>query len=283
VKIAAGGVRILSLRRGAKKSPAPVKTTVRKRAISNDIGIGVTGGVLPRISFARADITLTPQIELIDDPSDTWSHDINRYNGPVVARARWHTPQILDSGPLMASLFLRSEVSRSRLTAEYRVYAGKPWIELRLGVNWQETHKVLKLTFRAKAFGERRIDGILGGSLVRESTGAELPVQNWTLLTFEGGAKLGIVCPDVFALDATRKEVRLTLLRSAMLANHDPHPATYPRGTVADQGMHEFRFRIWAGDQVTPAALEKESVQIQAPPLFADATKGMPCRWSEMK
>lgn len=86
------------------------------------------------------------------------------------------------------------------------------------------------------------------------------------------------MCPDVYAADATPRRVRLTLLRSAMMAQNDPPRPAAPRFTVSDQGPHAFRFRFFRGQTVTTARLERESLMLHRPPLFADVTRGMPPR-----
>ena len=86
---------------------------------------------------------------------------------------------------------------------------------------------------------------------------------------------MGIVCPDVFAGDADDDRIRLTLLRSALLAQHEPFPAEGPRAVVSDQGTHEFRFEFWAAGEGSADLLEARSIQVQRPLLFADLTRGM--------
>jgi hypothetical protein len=92
------------------------------------------------------------------------------------------------------------------------------------------------------------------------------------------GGKLGaVVCPDVFSISATPAAVRLTLLRSPLMAHHDPDPGTHPRRVFSDQGTHAFVFRFYA---VTPArsVLESAAAGLQQPPCVGDVTRGMPLR-----
>jgi len=210
-------------------------------------------------------------LDLVSDPSDTWSHGLDRYAEEPVARAVWDAPQPADSGPLMASVLQAGRLGASDLLAEWRVYRDEPCTELRLRVMWLARHAVLKLTLPLPAPVADRLDGIPGGSLRRANDGCERPLRDWTWL----GPDLAVVCPDVFALDATRARVRLTLLRSPLMAHHDPHPAAAPRATVADQGGHEFRFRFWYGAAATPEQLETTALGWQRPLVLADLTRGM--------
>ena len=90
----------------------------------------------------------------------------------------------------------------------------------------------------------------------------------------------GVVCPDVFACDATPERLRLTLLRSPLMAHHDPSPPSFARPVVADQGEHLFRFRFHLAPRPC-AELQAEARQWQRMPLVAETTRGMPCRMIE--
>jgi hypothetical protein len=92
---------------------------------------------------------------------------------------------------------------------------------------------------------------------------------------------LGVLCPDVFAADATPQRARLTLLRSALMAHHDPHTGPAPRGLFSDARQHDFRFRFFAGADEN--ALESIARAFHQAPLFADLTRGMKTYISEFK
>jgi hypothetical protein len=108
--------------------------------------------------------------------------------------------------------------------------------------------------------------------LERPNDGRELPLRDWTK-----NGESAIVCPDVFALDATPERTRLTLLRSPLVAHHDPHEGRSPRARVADQGAHEFTFRFFAGE-ISTRVLDIHAQNVQSPPLLADLTRGMEAR-----
>lgn len=262
----AGGEPTLAL--GAQIKARPGRIASRGAAVN----LAAQGS----LAFEDARLPL-PRLHLLPDRTDTWSHGIDRYaEGPVVT-ARWKPPVLVDSGPLMASLLQHGVVGRSTLTAEYRVYADAPFVELRLRVHWAEKHKVLKLVWPVHGIA-RRWDGVMGGGLERACDGQERPVRDRTLLGARNGACFGVVCPDVFALDCTGKRLRLTLLRGALLAHHDPHPGNAPRFTVSDQGEHDFRFQFHCGKSLTGLWLDRQAFMYQRPLVFADLTRGMPPR-----
>jgi len=204
---------------------------------------------------------------LIPDGTDTWSHGIDRY-GEGGESPTWAQAQLIDRGPLMASLRQEGVLGRSTLCAEWRVFAQERAVELLLDVHWRERDQVLKLVLPLAA-GASRTDGVPGAGLERTNDGVERPLCEWTRL-----AGLGVVCPDVFALDATAVRARLTLLRSPLMSHHDPHPGAPTRAVYSDQGVHRFRFRFHFGG-ATAASLAAQAEAWQRPVLVADLTRGM--------
>jgi alpha-mannosidase len=257
-------------------APSPVSgATADGDSLANEQGTSLHLGQAKEMRFAGRSLPL-PEVHLLDDPSDTWSHDIDRYaEGPAVLPT-WEAASIVGSGPLMASLVQPGRIGQSHLVAEYRVYAGKPIVELRLRVHWMVQRKVLKLVVPLPSAGVKRFDGIPGSDIERPMNGAERPLRDRSLVELADGDRLGIVCPDVFALDATAARVRLTLLRSPEMANHVPHQGFGTLGRHSDQGIHEFRFRFLCSPDVSGNDLDAQAMAMQRPLLIADLTRGMP-------
>lgn len=271
------GPRKIRVLRIATDSPASALCTSRARAASGAIENDASAGADPareRMTLGGRTLPL-PALELIADPTDTWTHETDRYDGPLVATADWGEPTHPDTGPLAASLCREGRIGESRLQAEYRVYAGEPFVEWRLRVDWRERHRVLKLTWEWPARLNGRDDGIAGGILRREADARERPLREFTLLHLADGMRLGVVAPEVYALDASATRLRLTLLRSPLMAHHAPHDGRHPRGVYADQGPHEFRFRFFCAEGLTVPLLEAHAAMMKRPPLAADVTRGM--------
>jgi len=216
-----------------------------------------------------------PRLDLVVDETNPWSSpSTESYSEEAVATAIWDAPQMVDTGPLMVSAISNGHISESRLSAEWRLYAGQPYLDLRLRVHWLEKFKVLKMVLPWVA-EETRVDGISGGCFMRSNNGKELPLRDWTLLPGRSN-KLGIVCPDIYALDADRDHVRLTLLRSSIMTWRQHRcKDDVPRAVISDQGFHDFRFRFYVGADVSAETLDIAAIAIQRPPLLADITVGM--------
>jgi len=259
--------------RGAPPPASRVTAAPDRIATDENVAVGLAGA--GELRFGDAVFPL-PRLQLIDDPTDTWTHEVSRYDGAVVAEPAWETVRNLDTGPLMASIQLLGSISRSELMAEYRVWADEPFVEYHLRVYWNERHRLLKLTLPMPAPLGERVDGIPGGTLSRPPDGLERPVCDHTLLPLADGRTLGVVLPDVYALDALPEAVRLTLLRSPKMAHHWPYAGRGARAMYADQGVHEFRFRFYGGPAATSERLAEAAAMLHRPLVAADLTRGMP-------
>ena len=273
VQIPPGELRVLRL----KWTPETVEARVDvsdAAVLTNDVGItcDLAAGTMESLHALPFSI---PTLELIADESDTWSHGTVRYEGDVQA-AKWSAVKIVDRGPLMASAVQTGEIGQSTLSAEWRVYAGESGVDLTLCIDWNEHHKILKLVlpFPATVPVDSHTDGIPGGSLQRPSNGHEVPVRDY--LHFPA-AKMAILCPDVLAGDVTPKQVRLSLLRSALLAHHVPYDTKQlpMPGVYSDRGEHTFRFRFLLSDKITVEKLEEQAAMYHRPPILAELTRGM--------
>ena len=271
---------------GPTKPDAPAVAGAETLSVSDRVSVSLSS-----LAFASGLTLATPALMLYDDPSDTWSHELDRYAEEPVASARWENRALVDRGPLMVSWIRRGTIGSSRVEAEWRVYSGSGVVELRLSVHWQERHKLLKLVQPLPASlssgslssaPPRRIDGIPGGWLTRPLDGRELPLQGGVIIEGKSASEtFGIVAPDVYALDATAERLRFTLLRSSLMAHHAPYAGPAPRPVFSDQGEHSFVFRYLAGPSVSPASMDAQATQLQRPLLIADLTRGMPHRLYE--
>ena len=253
--------------------PAPITSQVRiaEHSIANDANAEVTlSAWRPVLKHGGTEVA-SVALHLLDDISDTWSHDLDRYVQEPFTEAVWSAPRVQDRGPFRASILQDGSIGNSRLEAEWRVYAGETWADLILDVFWAERFKVLKLVLPGGGAPER-IDGTPGMPLARTNDGKERPLQDYTRL-----GSLGVVCPDVYALDATPE----TLLRSPYMAHHKPQ-GYFPGAVVADQGPHRFRFRLFLKTP-TVETLATHAMALLRPPLVAELTRGMKARWTEYR
>ncbi len=256
----------LAVRLVREPAETPSRITVTPGVIASDAAaVAPAAGTM---SFGDRVLPL-PRLHLLDDETDNWSHGVDRFpEGPAESPA-WNAPTLIDSGPLMGALLQTGRIGDSALRAEWRVYAGQPFVELRLRVHWRATQRLLKLVWELPDQGATREDGIPGGHLARPNNGREVPLRDWTRL-----AAAAVLSPDVYAADATPHRLRLTLLRGPLLTWHIPFTPAPERATPSDQGVHDFLIRFY-GIAATLEYLDTQAAMLHRPLLVADWTKGM--------
>ncbi len=227
-----------------------------------------------RMRLENWDLAL-PRLDVLQDLTDTWSHGVDRYPDVPLTTVGWSQPSLVECGPVMAGLVQTAFFGQSWAMAQWRVYKGERYVDLRLRVHWADQHKVLKLVLPLDSVTGRR-DGVLGAAIPRALDGAERPLRDWTMLWRQDDRSLAVVSPDVFAMDATPHRARFTLLRSPRMAHHDPCRRSDPRDRYADQGEHEFRFRFYGRRELRIDYLDEQALMLQRPLVMADLTRGMP-------
>lgn len=192
------------------------------------------------------------QLLVIDDPTDTWGHGITSLRR-VVGTFGSPKVQLVESGPLRATLRISYRYGDSTAHQEISLYRQIPAIHGRLQVDWHERHKALKLAFPFKLAETTATYSVPYGHAVRPADGEEEPLQQWFDVTGSVRDRRGAPHPYGVALlndakyagDVLGAELRLTILRSPVFAHHDPSKLTeglhYP---YQDQGAHAFRWQL---------------------------------------
>ncbi|MBL8993994.1 MAG: hypothetical protein JNM63_11685, partial [Spirochaetia bacterium] len=275
-EIKANNFRVYTIKTEGRRNPVAAGTRVEKKNLVADQGLRIDFG--KECLFSQGTKIPLPVLNLFEDTSDTWSHGVARYEGKSFGKAKWEKNILFaDQGPLFVSAIREGKIGSSELRAEWRLYGGLPFAELQLRIHWCEEKTILKMLIPSMADkGVPRFDGTMGGHTPRAHAGRELPMQNWTLVKRTDGHSLGIVSPDVFALDGNEKELRLTLLRSPVMAHHDPHKGLHPRSRISDRGEHFFKFRFYLGKGISIERLERAALEMERPPVMVNATLGMP-------
>lgn len=231
-----------------------------------------------RLSARAHGTTLSlPRLILREDRTDTWAHGIDRYSGRILDETRWSQLTRLESGVLAEIWQGRGTAGNSPMEAELRFYAHADFYDLRMTVEWREEHRVLQMIFPRPNPIISFLSGIPGTVLERAADGVERPVRDFVALRGHGDENFAVVCPTVFSASVDSRQISLTLLRSCLMAHHEPHDGQLPRRQFCDRGAHEFRLRVYPVGSVV-ANLEDAAEAILQPPQVSDLTVGMPLR-----
>ncbi|MDG4861718.1 glycoside hydrolase family 38 C-terminal domain-containing protein [Streptomyces sp. T-3] len=190
---------------------------------------------------------------------DAWDID-KHYRRKHTDLTAAESVELIESGPLRATVRVVRAFGKSRIVQEIRLATGGRRVDVVTDVDWQESEKVLKAAFPLDVQAERSAAEIQFGH-VHRSTHAntgwdaarfEICAHRW-LRVAEEGYGVAVLNDSTYGHDVTRTPhsdglgttVRLTLLR----APHSPDPET-------DLGTHRFTYALLPGASTGDAVAE---------------------------
>ena len=188
---------------------------------------------------------------VIDDPSDTWGHGVERFD-KIIAEMRVKSVRLIESGPVRAVYRVVSSYGRCTLQQDYILNADADWLDIALRIDWHATQKMLKWALPTPLAGKPVTCETAYGTMTWPPDGEEHPAQRWVDLAGTIGGKpygLGIANDGKYGFDVTQTpagaELRISLLRSCAPAHHDPEKLKKARPYPwLDQGEQIVRLRI---------------------------------------
>lgn len=204
---------------------------------------------------------------VLDDPSDTWSHWVFRYDQEIGTFSNAKL-KVLENGPVRATLQVTSTFGSSSLVQQFSLYADQPYLESRVTVDWHEQLKVLKLRFPVAVNRPKAVYEVPFGVIERPADGDEEPGLHWVDVSGDradanghvvGGAfdagdnrpredctlGLTLVNDAKYSYDVTGSHLHLTVLRSPVYAHHDPKVLEEDEAyRYTDQGVQTFTYRL---------------------------------------
>ncbi len=262
-------VQVVSTLQTPQRSPAS-QTSIESSAWRLEIDKD-TGGIahLVEKSTERDIFAGTAHLPLlIEDMSDTWSHRLDRYSvtGPSAICERI---EIVEQGPLRASVRTRAHIGSSRIVSTYSLYDDPELpLEIRVQIDWHEKNKLLRLRYPVAFSMPTFRYEVPAGSLERPADGREWPGQRWVLLRDQDGYGLALANDAKYSYAALDKALYITALRSPAYAHHDPY-VLQPENEYlyTDQGEQEFTLRLRAGGNVNIMAAHHLADELLRPPV----------------
>jgi len=149
--------------------------------------------------------------------------------------------KLVENGPLRAVVRVKKHFQNSTFVQDITMYAGVPRVDVKMSVDWQEKHILLKVAFPVSVHTDKATFEIPYGSIERPTTRNtpaeqakfEVPGLRWADLS---DAKHGfsLLNDSKYGYDAKGNVLRLSLLRSPEWP--DAH---------ADEGHHEFTYSLY--------------------------------------
>lgn len=187
---------------------------------------------------------------VIEDKSDTWSHNVRRYDKEIgVFKAK--SIKRIEQGPVKSTIRVVSEYGASKIVQDFIMYNELDQIDVKVTVHWNEKFKVLKLKFPTNIIFRKGTFEIPYGHAERELDGEEYPMQSWLDISgsVPGNADIlgiSILNDGKYSYDVLNREIGLTVLRSPIYAHHDPLvPDPEGEYSFIDQGIQVFNYSIF--------------------------------------
>jgi len=216
---------------------------------------------------------------VLDDPSDTWSHDVKAFREEI-GRFSEAKIAIEEEGQVRAALRIETRWGRSTMVQRLYLYRELDIIECRMAINWQEERKMLKASFPLNLEEPRATYDIAYGHIERPCNGEEEPGQQWLDVSGYARTTAGKRIPYGVALlndckygfDVLGSEMRMSLLRSPAYAHHDPAKLNPDRRYVyIDQGWQVVTYRLvphrGSGQE---AAIPRRAWELNVSPLWVN-------------
>lgn len=215
---------------------------------------------------------------VLDDPSDTWGHNVFRFDR-VVGTFAARSVKLVEHGPVKSVIRVESEWGASLLVQEFCMYRELDRIDVRVQVDWREGFKALKLRFPLNLVHMRVVNEIPYGQIERFANGEEQPGQSW--VDVSGTARdsglpygLSLLNDGKYSFDVNIRDIGLTVLRSPIYAHHMPvEPEPGRRYAFTDQGLQTFNYTLLPHTGGWEAAgTVRRAAELNAPPVVLPAT-----------
>jgi alpha-mannosidase len=202
---------------------------------------------------------------VVDDPTDTWSHGVDRF--PVTGSPlRCTSVALVEEGPVRQVIEVRTTHDESRLLTTIIVpdNADLP-IELRVTLDWRETNRLLRLAYPLGA--ERFEYEIAAGWIARPNDGREYPGHRW-VRAVRSDLSVAIVNDSKYSYAALGGTLFMTAVRSPVFAHHDPMTL---RSDVPyrhmDQGEQRFTIQVHAARDLSRRDAWRMADALTRPPV----------------
>ncbi len=179
--------------------------------------------------------------------------------------------RVTASGPLFAELSLTRRLNESTMTQRIRLHRGSRRVECHTVIDWQETHKMLKVAFPVTVHASEALHEIQYGHIKRpnhrsmpyDADRFEVSNFKWTALVEEGRG-CAVLNDCKYGVDVLGDTISLTLLRSPLAPD-----------MFADKGRQEFTyaFTAWNGP-LACSPLVREGYELNVAPLLAAGSAG---------
>jgi alpha-mannosidase len=201
---------------------------------------------------------------------DAWDVD-SMYELTPVALDEPAEIEVVASGPLVARLRVTRRIHDSTLTQKIALRRASRRIDFATVVDWQESHKLLKVAFPATVHANEAVHEIQFGHIRRpnhksrpfDADRFEVSNHKWTALVEEGRG-CAVLNDCKYGVNVVGNSINLTLLRAPLAPD-----------ATADKGRQEFTYAFYAWNGAfADCDLVREGYDLNVPVLTAPGAAG---------
>ncbi|MBE7080759.1 MAG: alpha-mannosidase [Clostridiales bacterium] len=202
------------------------------------------------------------QAVVIDETEhDTWSHSKN-YFDKEIGRFAVTKMEKIESNEIREIIKVTATYGNSTLSQYYTLNAEEDFVRVRVKLNWNEKHKMLKLAFPIACETPTSIYEIPFGALERPCNGEEEPALMWAMVGDSAGG-LAILNDSKYSYSAKENVLSLTAIRSPIYCDHGR--VRNEESNYTDQGVHEFTYAILPANTGEKARIFRKALLLNTP------------------
>jgi alpha-mannosidase len=206
----------------------------------------------------------------VPDQWDAWDLDSMAEMQPVKTDEPVRL-EIVSAGPLVARLSLTRKLSQSTVNQTITLRRGSRRIDFATTIDWQESHKLLKVAFPVSIYATEAINEIQFGHLRRPNHTSrpydldrfEISNHKWSALAEENRG-VAVLNDCKYGLSVKGNSINLTLLKSAMAPD-----------MTADKGLQVFTYAVfaWKGS-LAESGVIREAYDLNVPVMVVSGNGG---------
>jgi len=212
-------------------------------------------------------------LKLYKDVPTTWdAWDLDSMYALTPVELDLHaTVEVVATGPLVATLRVTRKLNQSAMTQDISLRRGSRRVDFHTVLDWQESHKLLKVNFPVDLHTNEAIHEIQFGYIRRpnhlsrpfDADRFEVCNHKWTAIT-EGNRGFAVLNDCKYGINVLGNSINLTLLKAALAPD-----------MTADKGRQEFTYAIypWNGS-LAESAVVREAYDLNCPVMAAQGAAG---------
>ncbi len=197
-----------------------------------------------------------------ENEHDTWSHGKNYFDKEIGA-FECVLAEKLESNAIRETVKVSSVYGKSELTQYYTLHAGEEFVRVKVKLNWNEKHKMLKFAFPVQTQSPTSVYEIPFGTLERECNGEEEPALTWAMVG-DADTGLAVLNDSKYSYSAKGNEIALTGIRSPIYCDHGLKRST--ESNYTDQGVCEFSYGLMPATTKDSARITQRALQLNTAP-----------------